>query len=123
MSPEPQGRACEDPDLIERSLHEERETGADSIPTIERVYERTATGAYRCVYPGCAIVRRSPAAMWRHVHGSAHVRRAPERTISVSARVTPWELAALERQAKGNECTLSAEVRSAIRAHIGVPVP
>lgn len=62
-------------ELVEESLRLERLTGGDSIPTIERVYERTDRGAYRCVYPGCPFVRMSAVAMWRHVHGPAHKTR------------------------------------------------
>lgn len=49
----------------------EGSSGADSIPTIERVYSQTDSGAYECVYPGCGFVRKDSHAMWRHVH-SAH---------------------------------------------------
>lgn len=57
---------------IRESLRLERETGADSIPPIERVYPQAASGAYLCVWPGCKFARRDPAAMWRHVHGPSH---------------------------------------------------
>jgi hypothetical protein len=52
------------------SLAWEKKTGCDSIPTIERVYEQTPSGAYCCVEPGCKIRRRDPRAMWQHVHSS-----------------------------------------------------
>lgn len=53
------------------SLAWEKQTGNDSIPTIERVYERTPNGAYRCVWPRCSFARRDAVRMWRHVH-TAH---------------------------------------------------
>lgn len=55
----------------ERSLAWEMRTGADSIPTIERVYDQTPSGAYVCIWPGCSFARRNAAALWHHVH-SAH---------------------------------------------------
>lgn len=53
-----------------RALSEdwEQQTGYDSIPTIERVYERTPAGAFCCPWPRCGVVRRDSVAMWRHVH-------------------------------------------------------
>jgi hypothetical protein len=59
-------------DVVDRSLAQERETGLDSIPTIERVYPRSSLGAYMCVYPGCQFRRYDAVAMWHHVHGPAH---------------------------------------------------
>ncbi len=53
------------------SLKWEKQTGYDSIPTIERVYERTAKGAYVCVWPACRFARHDAVALWRHVH-TAH---------------------------------------------------
>ena len=50
------------------SLAWEQETGYDSIPTIERVYEWSDTGVCSCVVPGCTFRRRDAEAMWRHVH-------------------------------------------------------
>ena len=62
------------PDIAEcLSLAWEAATGADSIPTIERMYDRTHTGAYLCVFPDCRFARRDPETVWRHVH-SAHGR-------------------------------------------------
>lgn len=55
------------------SLAWEAATGADSVRTIERVYPRSAGGAFQCVVPGCCFARKDPEAMWRHVH-SAHGR-------------------------------------------------
>lgn len=56
------------------SLAWEASTGADSIATIERVYDRHAdSGAYRCCWPECSFSRRDPEVLWRHVH-SAHGR-------------------------------------------------
>jgi hypothetical protein len=52
------------------SLAWEAATGADSISTIESVYERTESGAYVCIQPGCEAQEHSAEAMWRHVHGS-----------------------------------------------------
>ncbi len=58
-------------EIREISIAWERQTGADSIPTIERIYGRTDKGAYECVWPECEFKRRDPVAMWRHVH-TAH---------------------------------------------------
>ncbi len=55
-------------DVEATSLAWEAETGCDSIPTIERVYERTSTGAYTCILPGCDVARHSSELLWRHVH-------------------------------------------------------
>ena len=58
-------------DLRELSIRLERETGFDSIPTIERMYDDD--GVYRCVFPDCHVTRREAAVMWRHVHfGARH---------------------------------------------------
>jgi hypothetical protein len=57
-------------ELRDLSVLLERETGFDSIPTIERMYEADS-GAYECVFPDCRISRRKAEAMWRHVHFSA----------------------------------------------------
>lgn len=46
----------------------EAETGADSIPTIRRVYDRTAQGAIVCIWPGCTFARHDAVLIWRHVH-------------------------------------------------------
>lgn len=56
----------------------ERATGADSIDTIERVYNRTDGGAYECCFPGCSFTRKDPEAMWRHIHGGSHGENFPE---------------------------------------------
>lgn len=61
----------EGPDVRERSKRLEEETGADSIETIEHVYDRGPSGAIRCVYPGCKFHRFDAVAMWRHVHDPA----------------------------------------------------
>lgn len=53
------------------SLAWEAATGGDSIATIERVYDRTSSGAYVCIYPDCSFTRRDAVVLWRHVH-SAH---------------------------------------------------
>jgi hypothetical protein len=53
------------------SLAWENVTGYDSIPTIERVYNRSSSGAYVCIWPGCRFTRHDPEVLWRHVH-SAH---------------------------------------------------
>lgn len=57
------------------SVEWERETGYDSIPTIETHYH-TGTlwdDRYRCVFPDCGFVRRNPVDMWFHVHlGQRH---------------------------------------------------
>ena len=55
----------------EESLRIERETGLDSIDTIERVYSQTESGAYRCCWPNCKIVRRDPVKLWHHISKSA----------------------------------------------------
>jgi hypothetical protein len=58
------------------SMDLEAVTGADSIPTIERIYRRNGPedgsrpSVYECVFPDCTAVRRDPIAMWRHVHFS-----------------------------------------------------
>lgn len=54
--------------LIKISLDWEEQTGYDSIPTIERVYDRTTRGGYMCVYPKCSFARLDSIAVWRHVH-------------------------------------------------------
>ncbi len=56
--------------LRELSLRLEKETGFDSIQSIERVYDQTERGAYTCCFPGCGLSRRDAAEMWRHVHFS-----------------------------------------------------
>lgn len=53
-------------DLV--SLAWEGHTGCDSIPTIERLYDRSASGAYLCPFPACGFARKDATAMWRHVH-------------------------------------------------------
>jgi hypothetical protein len=53
------------------SLEWEKQTGYDSIATIERVYQRSPNGAYVCVWPKCSFARKDSAALWRHVH-TAH---------------------------------------------------
>lgn len=53
------------------SVSWENHTGYDSIPTIKRVYPRSESGAFQCVWPWCRFTRRDPFAMWKHVH-SAH---------------------------------------------------
>jgi hypothetical protein len=58
-------------DLRAISLNWENETGYDSIETIERLYARSASGAYCCVWPHCSFARHDAVALWRHVH-TAH---------------------------------------------------
>ena len=48
----------------------ERWTGADSIETIERVYNRNDRGSFECCFPDCGVVRRAAETMWMHVHFS-----------------------------------------------------
>lgn len=62
----------------------EQATGADSIPTIERAYDRTPGGAYVCVWPGCDVARRDAEKLWRHVH-TAHG------TCSPRVKVGGWQ--------------------------------
>lgn len=62
-------------DVEALSIAWEAATGNDSIPTIERVYDRTEGGAIRCCWPTCEFRRRSGEAMWRHVH-TAHMHGA-----------------------------------------------
>jgi hypothetical protein len=50
------------------SLAWEAATGYDSIPTIERIYDRAQSGAIECAYPDCDFRRHDAEAMWRHVH-------------------------------------------------------
>jgi 8-oxo-dGTP pyrophosphatase MutT (NUDIX family) len=59
-------------DLEWLSLELEEETGFDSIPTIERVYDRSDRGSIFCPYPGCRYSRRDPVAIWWHVHFGFH---------------------------------------------------
>jgi hypothetical protein len=79
----------EGPDVRERSLRLERETGADSIATIERVYERRPSGAIECVWPRCEYARHDPVALWRHVHDlrahpGVHVRSIKRRAAEAT---------------------------------------
>jgi hypothetical protein len=64
----------------EQSLRIERETGLDSIATIERVYGRTDSGAYECPWPSCSTVRHDPVKMWDHISKSAPGHRQREET-------------------------------------------
>jgi hypothetical protein len=54
------------------SLAWEVETGCDSIPTIRRLYDRSPSGVYLCIWPGCSWGRRNPEQVWRHVHTVSH---------------------------------------------------
>ena len=63
----------DDPHIEAISLAWEAKTGADSIPTIERLYERTPSGAIVCCWPECPFCRHDAVLLWRHVH-SAHGR-------------------------------------------------
>jgi hypothetical protein len=54
--------------LVAISVAREKQTVCDSIPTIERVYDRTANGAFICVWPKCSFSRRDAAKLWRHGH-------------------------------------------------------
>lgn len=58
----------------ELSLRLERETGFDSIPTIERIYEDPdRKGRFLCSFPDCKYKTLDPEQMWRHVHfGAKH---------------------------------------------------
>jgi hypothetical protein len=66
------------PDFLLLSLKLERETGFDSIPTIEEMYEQVDEntqeyykddiGALICPTPQCDSTRHTAEAMWRHVH-------------------------------------------------------
>lgn len=53
------------------SLDLEHETGYDSIPTIERVYDH-GIHAFECCWPDCSVRRLDAAAMWEHVHFGKH---------------------------------------------------
>lgn len=66
------GRVLDVPDDA-LSLAWEAASGADSIATIERGYDRAPSGAYVCIWPGCSLARHDPAVLWRHVH-TAHGR-------------------------------------------------
>lgn len=59
-------------DYVALSLRLEKETGYDSIPTIERVYEATDTGRICCVWPGCKFRSLEAEDVWRHVHFGKH---------------------------------------------------
>lgn len=61
-------------ELRHLSVSLEQQTGFDSIPTIERVYEESDGGAYLCVFPGCGFKRKDATAMWLHVHFGPHGR-------------------------------------------------
>ena len=58
--------------VIDLSVMWEKATSYDSIPTIQRIYDRTDSGAFRCPDPDCPFVRRDAVAMWEHVHGARH---------------------------------------------------
>ena len=59
------------PDFEVISREWEKQTGYDSIDTIRRVYDRSPSGAYICVWPECTFARKDAAELWRHVH-TAH---------------------------------------------------
>ena len=65
--------------LLEISDTIERETGRDSIRTIEQKYEQGGPyvlGPYLCPWPGCKFKRYEARAMWIHVHvGPKHGRQ------------------------------------------------
>jgi hypothetical protein len=61
-----------DSELRLMSVVYEEATGADSVSTIERGYERSPSGIYECCYPRCRFRRRDPVKLWLHVHGRAH---------------------------------------------------
>lgn len=69
------------------SLAEEERTGADSVDTIERMYDRTYGGAIWCVFPDCEFARRDPIAMWRHVHFGPKHRSVRVRIQEVAERL------------------------------------
>lgn len=56
--------------LRELTENIERDTGLDSIATIERVYPDDEGETCVCVYPECGYRRRDPVEMWWHVHFS-----------------------------------------------------
>lgn len=66
------GREFDDHRTVDSALtvEIEQETGLDSIPTIERVYERSPRGKYRCVFPECSYTTYASSGMWFHVHSS-----------------------------------------------------
>lgn len=68
-------------DVVALSVAWEKKTGCDSIPTIERVYDRARSGAFLCPWPKCNVRWHYAGSMWRHVH-SAHGRNdlPPEET-------------------------------------------
>ncbi len=47
-------------------------TGYDSIPTIERIYDRTPGNAFECAFPGCKFKRRDAQEVWLHIHFGIH---------------------------------------------------
>lgn len=59
------------------SIAWEYATAADSISTIERLYDRSAAGAYICCWPDCRFARRNSASLWRHIH------QHPEATVGL----------------------------------------
>lgn len=63
----PVHRTLTDDQLRLLSVRIERETGFDSIPTIEQHYSDD-DGYFACVFPGCRRRTRTSARMWRHVH-------------------------------------------------------
>lgn len=51
------------------SLALERETGYDSIPTIETHYQDyDRPGRYVCCFPDCGTRTRTAERMWLHIH-------------------------------------------------------
>lgn len=50
------------------SIAWEAESGYDSIPTVKNNYPQTGSGAYRCVWPHCNLVKENAIEMWVHVH-------------------------------------------------------
>lgn len=51
-------------ELEQLSVALEDDTGFDSIPTVERLYDGV------CCFPDCEFHRSDPAALWEHVHFS-----------------------------------------------------
>jgi hypothetical protein len=66
--------AVGDADYRALSVRLEQQTGYDSIPTIEGMYEDPDhPGRFVCCFPGCTTATRSAQRMWLHVHfGQKH---------------------------------------------------
>lgn len=75
-------------DLEAISLEWEKQTGYDSIATVKRIYDRTPSGAYLCVWPGCEFARKDAAKLWRHVHSSHETKSLPPKLALYGAKAT-----------------------------------